>query len=479
MSLLLLSKLRDSLIYKYDYYFQRGDYMSNRFVVIGGDAAGMSAASKARRGNPDLQIIVLEKGLWASYGACGLPYYIKGEIKTLEDLVAIAPEKFREERNIDLRLQHEVTEIDTKNKKLTVKKSDGETTISYDKLLVSTGAKASKPKIDGINSAGVFALRDMESGKKIKEYLEVNSPESALIIGGGYIGMEMSEVFHAHGINVHIVELLSHVLNTFGSEIAEVVEEHIKKYTTLHLEKSIQSIRRTDEGQLSVQVGDKKGEYNITTEMILVAAGIAPEVSLAKQAGIRLGPTGAIATDIYGQTNITDIYAAGDCAEVKNSVTGKPQYLPLALTANRNGRSIGATIAGKISRLTPVPGTAVVKVFKLEVATTGIADIEIARKYGFNPVKVTIDSYSRADYYPGSKSIKISLLADKKSKQLLGASMVGEEGVAKRIDIIATALSGKFTVEQLENLDLAYAPPFSPVWDPVLTAAKVLNGKMS
>ncbi len=168
-----------------------------------------------------------------------------------------------------------------------------------------------------------------------------------------------------------------------------------------------------------------------------------------------------------------------DCAEVKNIVTGKPDYVPLALTANRHGRAIGSTIGGKETPLAPVAGTAVVKVFQLEVARTGITDIEIARKYGFNPVKVTIDSYSRADYYPGSKSIKISLLADKKSKQLLGASMVGEEGVAKRIDIIATALSGKFTVEQLENLDLAYAPPFSPAWDPVLTAAKVLNGKVS
>jgi len=453
--------------------------MDKRFVVIGGDAAGMSAASKARRENPDLQIIVLEKGPWASYAACGLPYYIKGNVSNLEDLVAIPPKKFRQERKIDLRLNHKVTKIDPKNKNLTVKTADKVINLIYDKLLISTGAKALKPRIEGIDSPGVFVLRDMESARKIKEYLENYSPQSASIIGGGYIGVEMAEALSAWEINIHIIELLPHLLNSFGPEIAEVVEKHIKNYTTLHLGKSVQSIQTTDEKKLSVQIGDKKGEDDLLTEMVLVAAGIAPEVALAKEAGIQLGKTGAIATDEYGQTNVPGIYAAGDCAEVKHVVTGKPDYIPLALAANRHGRAIGSTIGGKTTSLAWVAGTAVVKVFQLEVATTGIADTEIARKHGFNPIKITIDSHSRAGYCPGSKPIKISLLADRDTKKLLGASMIGEEGVAKRIDIVATALSGKFTVEQLENLDLAYAPPFSPVWDPVLTAAKVLNGKLS
>ncbi|MFW6148702.1 MAG: FAD-dependent oxidoreductase [Atribacterota bacterium] len=452
--------------------------MKKRFVVIGGDAAGMSAASKARREDPDLEIVVLEKSSWASYGACGLPYYIKGDIGTLEDLVAITPDKFRKDRNIDLRLNHEVSKINPDNKNITVNRKNGETDLPYDKLLISTGARALKPNIEGIDSEGVFTLRDMESAREIKEYIENNSPQSALIIGGGYIGMEMAEALYSRVIDIHIVEMLPNVLSTFGKEIAHAVQNHLENYTKLHLGSSIQSIKISDEGKLSVQIVDKKLNNNIITDMILVATGVAPEVSLAKESGIKLGQTGAIATDGYGQTNITDIFAAGDCAEVKNVVTGKSQYIPLALAANRHGRSIGKTIAGKKTYLAPVAGTAVVKVFQLEVATTGIIDSEIASKYGFAPIKVTIDSHSRSGYYPGSKPIKISLLADQKSKKLLGASMVGEEGVAKRIDIIATALNGKFTVEELESLDLAYAPPFSPVWDPVLTAARVLNGKL-
>jgi len=453
--------------------------MNKRFVIIGGDAAGMSAASKARRENPNLKITVLEKGAWVSYAACGLPYYIKGKVKKLKDLIAFSPETFRKERNIDLRLHHEVIKILHEDKNLVVHSRDGDYKLGYDKLLISTGAIALKPNIVGINSTGVFTLRDMDSGKNIKEYLQKNLPESVLIVGGGYIGMEMAEAFHSQGITVHIVELLPHVLNSFGSEIAKVVEDHIQKYTTLHMGKSVQSIRSIEEGKLSVQVTDKQSENNIVTDMILVAAGIVPEVSLAKEAGIELGQTGAIATNQYGQTNIPDIYAAGDCAEATNVVTGKPNYIPLALAANRNGRAIGSTIAGKATRLVPVAGTAVVKVFQLEVATSGIVDIKIARDNGFNPIKITIDSHSRAGYCPEAKTIKISLVADRESKRLLGASMVGEEGVSKRIDIIATALNGKFTVEQLENLDLAYAPPFSPVWDPVLTAARVLNGKLN
>jgi len=455
--------------------------MQERFVIIGGDAAGMSAASKARRENPDLEIVVLERGNWASYGACGLPYYIKGDIKNIQDLIAIPPEIFREKRDIDLRLNHEVIRISPENKEIVVNTRDGDYKLGYDKLLISTGARAIKPKIPGIDANGIFALRDMDSGKNIKEYLQKNSPASVLIVGGGYIGIEMAEAFHANGLKVYIVELLPHILNSFGTEIAAVVENHLKDYAQLRLGKYVNTITETDTGKLSVQIKDKKSanhEEHILTDMVLLATGIKPEVSIAEEAEIVLGETGAIAVDEYGQTNIPDIYAAGDCAEVKHTVTGQSVYIPLALTANRNGRAIGSTIGGSATCLASIAGTAVVKAFQLEVATTGIIDIDLAKKNGFNPVKVTIDSHSRAGYCPRSKPIKISLMADRKSKKLLGASMVGEEGVVKRIDIIAAALSGKFTVGQLENLDLAYAPPFSPVWDPVLTAARVLNSKL-
>ena len=448
--------------------------MNNRFVIIGGDAAGMSAASKARREDSELEIIVLEKSKWASYAACGLTYYIKGDIGELEDLRAIPPDRFRKERRIDLRLHHEVTRIDPQNKKISIKTNDGYIEIDYDQLLISTGAKSLIPEIEGIQSPGVFALHSMESAARIKQFLHSASPRSVVIIGGGYIGIEMAEALYARGIKVSLVEMLPHVLNSFGSEITEVLENQLQKQVKFYLGETVQNIQPLDRNKLVL----KTDKNQFDTEMVILAVGVTPEVLLAKEAGIRLGSTGAIANDEYGRTNFPDIFTAGDCAEVKNIITGKSDYIPLALTANRHGRAIGKTVAGKPSPLKPVAGTAVVKAFHLEVARTGIVEEKVAEKHGFHPIKVTIDSHSRAGYYPESKPIKISLLADRKSKQVLGAAMLGEEGIAKRIDTVATALYGKFNTEQLENLDLAYSPPFSPVWDPVLIAARVLNKKI-
>ena len=260
----------------------------NRFIVIGGDAAGMSAASKARRENPDLQITVLEKSSWSSYGACGLPYYIKGDIQDLQSLVAISPDKFREERSIDLRLNHKVIKIKPNAKKVITATDNGDMEFDYDKLLISTGARAIKPNIAGVNSSGVFTLHDMDSGRNIKEYLQKSLPESVLIVGGGYIGMEMAEAFHANGLKVHIVELLPHVLDSFGEEIATVVENHLKKYVQIHLGKYVNTITETSPGKLSVHIIDKKQEdYEeyIATDMVLLATGIVPEVTLAKRQG--------------------------------------------------------------------------------------------------------------------------------------------------------------------------------------------------
>ena len=454
--------------------------MRERFIVIGGDAAGMSAASKARRKNPELEIIALEKGDWASYAACGLPYYLKGNVDNIEDLIAIPPEVFREKRDIDLRLNHEVTKIIPEKKKIVVKSPSNETEFNYNKLLISTGARVARPRIEGIDSQGVFFLRGMSDGIKIREYLEKREPKSVLIVGGGYIGLEMAEAFHARGMSVSIVELLPHLLSTFSPEIVEIVERDVKDYARLYLGRRVNSIREIDKDKLSVSIsdGENKNQEEIETAIVLIATGIIPETSLARDTGIKLGKSGAIITDEYGETNISAIYAAGDCTEVKSVVTGQNIYLPLALTANRNGRAVGTTIAGEKTLLSPIAGTAVVKVFQLEVAITGLTDLDAAKEYGFNPAKVTIDSHSRAGYCPGAKPIKISLIADRDSKRILGSSMVGEEGVSKRIDIIATALYSRITVQELENLDLAYAPPFSPVWDPVLTAARVLNGRL-
>ncbi len=450
--------------------------MTETFVVVGGDAAGMSAASKAKRDDPSLDVIVFEKGEWVSYGACGLPYYVKGEIESLDDLVSMEPEAFIEDRDIDLRLGHEVTAIDTDEKTVTVEADGDSFEQAYDSLLISTGARALEPPIDGMDLAGVFTLHSMQEGGAVREFIEEKDPDSVGLIGGGYIGLEMAEAFRGRGIHVELFEMLPHVLDPFGEVVAERVEAHLREESVaVHLDTMVDAIRGS-RGRVTAIEADGE-EYPV--EMVLVGTGIAPNAELAEAAGIELGETGAIATDEYGRTSADDVFAAGDCAEAGNVVTGQPDYVPLALTANRHGRAIGQTVAsGDLHEVGPMAGTAVVKVFDLEVARTGVIDEDEAAAAGFDPVSVTIEAESRAHYYPGGTPITIQMVADAESGSVLGAAMVGREGVAKRIDTVATALHAGMTVDEVENLDLAYAPPFSPVWDPVLTTAKVLNGKV-
>ncbi|WP_135824722.1 FAD-dependent oxidoreductase [Halorussus ruber] len=452
--------------------------MGETFVVIGGDAAGMSAASKAKRENPDLDVIVFEKGEWVSYGACGMPYYVKGDIDELEDLVAITPEEFREERNIDLRTHSEVVGIDREAQTVTVENGEGTYEQEYDDLLVATGARAIEPPIDGMDLDGVFTFHSMESARDVRDTVAGESgekPESVGIIGGGYIGLEMAEAFDARGIDVSVFEMLPHVLAPFGETIAEEVEDHLREQgVSLHLDTLVEEIGGEEDRVAAVETEDD----SYPVDAVLVATGVAPNSELAEEAGIEVGETGAIATDEYGRTNDDNVFAAGDCAEAHNVVADAPDYVPLALTANRAGRAIGSTVGGDPTEVGDIVGTAVVKVFDLEVARTGITDTEEAEQAGFDPVTQVITAGSRAHYYPGDEPITIEMVGDRETGRLLGAAMVGEEGVAKRIDTVATALHAGMTVEEVQNLDLSYAPPFSPVWDPVLTAAKVLSGKL-
>jgi NADPH-dependent 2,4-dienoyl-CoA reductase/sulfur reductase-like enzyme len=471
--------------------------MSDPVVIVGGDAAGMSAASKFKRDAEDREVVVFEKGEWVSYGACGLPYYVKGEVEALEDLVSVTPEAFVEERGIDLRTNHEVTAIDRDERTVTVEGPEGAFEQAYSDLLVSTGARAVEPPLDGMDLAGVFTLHDMNEGAAIRRYLgldtpaldlpamgygevaaeyaDAEDPDAVGIIGGGYVGIEMAEAFAAHGLDVHVFEMLPHTLQPFGPEAAATVEDHLREQgVDLHLDTAVDGMVGDDSVERIVA-----GDDEVPVDLALVGVGVAPNAELAADAGIELGPTGAIATDEYGQTNDEHVYAAGDCAEATHVVTGEPDHVPLALTANRAGRAIGATLAGDPTPVGEIAGTAAVKAFELEVARTGIIDEERAEAAGFDPVSVTITAPSRAHYYPGGEEIEIKLVGDRESERVLGASMVGREGVAKRIDTVATALHAELTVGQLSYLDLAYAPPFSPVWDPVLTAAKVLDGKLS
>ncbi|MDZ7702093.1 MAG: FAD-dependent oxidoreductase [Halobacteriales archaeon] len=466
------------------------------FVVVGGDAAGMSAASKAKRDDPSLEVVVLERGEWVSYGACGLPYYVKGEIQSLEDLVSVTPEQFREERDIDLRTGHDVVAIDPDARTVTAE-ADGETVVQgYDHLLLATGAAAVEPPIEGLGREGVYTLGSMSDGRELREYVAGARAEGDLqqpdrgpacqfletcsgpvgIVGGGYIGVEMAEALAANGFEVHLFQRGARILKPFSEATSERVLEHLgEQAVRVYLGAEVEALDGGDAVE-AVVTGDER----VPVEMVLVGTGVRPRTGLAEAAGVELGPTGAIATDAYRETSVPDVYAAGDCAEATHVVTGEPVHVPLALTANRHGRAVGQTVAGDRTTAGGVAGTAAVKAFEVEAARTGILDHDEAEAAGFDPVSRTIDAKSRAGYYPAGGTVRVTLTADRASGRLLGASLVSEygEGAVHRSHAAVAAVTEGVTVEALANYDLAYAPPFNTTWDPILTAAKVLGGEL-
>ncbi|NGM71462.1 FAD-dependent oxidoreductase [Natronolimnobius sp. AArcel1] len=470
--------------------------MSETFVIIGGDAAGMSAASKAKRDDPDLEVVVFEKGEWVSYGACGLPYYIKGEIQSLAELVSVTPDEFREKRDIDLRTGHEVTAIDPDAKSVTAVHEGGTLEQGYDHLLIATGAEAVVPPVDGVDLEGVYTLGSMSDGKELREYVaRARSNESFQqpdrgpacqyletcsgpvgVVGGGYIGIEMAEALAANDFEVHLFQRGERLLKGFSEETSAAVAEHLREEdVAVYLESDVEDLAGNERVEAVVTDEDR-----VPVEMVLLGTGVRPRTDLAADAGIECGETGAIATDNYCETNSSDIYAAGDCAEATHTVTGESAYVPLALTANRHGRAVGQTVAGRPTAGGDIAGTAAVKAFDLEAARTGVLDHERARDAGFDPVTRTIDANSRAGYYPEDGTVTVTLTADRDSGRLLGASLVSEygEGAVHRSHALVSALEEGASVFNLENYDLAYAPPFNTTWDPVLVAAKVLAGEL-
>jgi len=465
------------------------------FVVVGGDAAGMSAASKAKREDPALDVVVFERGEWVSYGACGLPYYIEGEIQSLEDLVSVTPEQFREERDIDLRTGHGVVDIDPDGRTVTVRSDAGEVVQSYDHLLVATGAEAVAPPIDGLDREGVYTLGSMSDGKELREYVarargegDLQQPDSGPacqfletcrgpvgIVGGGYIGVEMAEALAENGFEVHLFQRGDRILEQFSAATSETVLDHLDEQdVAVYLGSEVRELAGADSVEAVVT-----GDDRVPVEMVLVGTGVRPRTDLAADAGIELGETGAIATDEYRETNLPDVYAAGDCAETEHVVTGEPTYVPLALTANRHGRAVGQTVAGAPAEGGGVAATAAVKAFEVEAARTGVLDHGTAREAGFDPTTDTVEAKSRAGYYPEGGTVQVTLTVDRSSGQVLGGSLVSEygEGAVHRSHALVGAVTEGVTVGDLANYDLAYAPPFNTTWDPVLTAAKVVDGR--
>jgi CoA-dependent NAD(P)H sulfur oxidoreductase len=438
-----------------------------KLIVIGGVAAGMSAASRARSRNPELEILVLEKGQHVSYGACGLPYYLSGEVRDWNDLVVYTPTFFREKRNIDVGLGHEAVEIEPGRKTVhALAPGSAPVAISYDKLVIAAGG-APAETIPGGNLPGVFTCSDLAGTIRLREFLDQKQPKRAAIVGSGYIGLECADAFSRRGMEVSILGRAESVLEGFEPEIGERVEAELSAHG-VRVEKNcaVDAITTASSGD-ALHVHHAAGSE--AAGVVLLATGITPRTELAESAGITLGKTGAIAVDDRMQTNVNSIYAAGDCVETHHLVSGKPVYFPLGTTANKQGRVAGENASGGNARFDGIVGTLATKVFDLEIARTGL-NVAEARAGGFDPVSVTIHSYSRAKYL-GGRALVATLIWDRASERLLGFQMAGDSGIAKRIDSAAVALHARMRVPELLYLDLSYAPPFAAVWEALLIAA--------
>ena len=437
-------------------------------VIIGGNAAGLSAARRARRNDPKLKITVLEKSDVVSYAACGLPYYISDIIKQKNDLLALPLEALVKDQ-IDVLLQQEVVEINPQNR-VVISRSVADGSFEkyyYDKLVLASGARPVVPEMEGVELTGVYTIRSLNAAEQLKQELLTGRHKSAVVMGAGYIGLEMVEALVRQGLKVTLIEQKSQVLPYIDADMARLVEQTLlEKGVTLKTSTTAKRIL----GDTEVTGVETDGGEVIGCSLVILAIGVKPNVELAKKAGINLGSTGAIRIDDHLRTSRLNIYAAGDCAEVKNIVTNKYDYIPLGTTANKQGRVVGDNVSGKRRRFSGVVGTAVVQVFELEVGRTGLTEKE-ALRLGLPVKSVFVKAGSRAGYFPGGSPITVKLIFNFINGRLLGAQLVGREGVAKRLDILATALQQKLTVKQLGELDLSYAPPFAPVWDPVLIAA--------
>lgn len=437
-----------------------------KILIIGGDAAGMSAAEKIRRLRSDYDIQVLERGHYTSYGACGIPYYIGGKIHTLDKLISRTRETFAK-HGINVHLHHEATKILPQKREVLANTPQGEKTFSYERLLLATGAAPIIPPLPGIDLTGVFALRGLEEAKAMQNYIS-KEPGSVAIIGGGYIGLEMAESLKRRGFKVDIFEMQERILVNFEEELAEEIQGVMEeKGIGIYLNTPVEEIK----GEERVN-GVKAGGQDFFCDMVLVAIGVRPMSDLAKDAGIEIGLKGAISVNKHLQTNIPHIFAAGDCIETRNLITDRPTHIPLALTANRSGVIAGENMAGQSTLFRGVLGTAALKIFHLYLARTGLSTRE-AKEAGLETTTVDITSSSRAGYYPGGHRIRVLLILEKGTGRILGGQLLGGEEVGSKIDVLATAITRGMTVEDFFHLDLAYAPPIGPVWDPLLTAARV------
>ena len=444
-------------------------------IIIGGVAGGATAAARLRRLDEKAEIIVLERGEYVSFANCGLPYYIGGVITDREDLTLQTPQSFKARFNIDVRVLNESVKVSPDTKTVTVKNlRTGEIyEETYDNLILSMGAEPIRPNIEGAEGSNVFTLRNIPDTLKIKNYIDAAKPRSAVVIGGGYIGVEMAENLAQAGLKVAIVELADHLIAPLDFDMAADVHRYIKsKGIYLHLNNGVKAINGNS---VILQNGE------ITADMIIMSVGVRPETAIAKDAGIELNVRGSIIVNNKMQTNIPDIYAVGDAVEVEDFITKKPAFIPLAGPANKQGRIAADNIAGCESVYTGTQGSAVLKLFDMTVATTGLNE-KSATAAGIDYDKTYTYSASHATYYPGAAQMSIKALWDKRTLKIIGAQIVGFDGVDKRMDVLATAIRFGANITDLTALELCYAPPFSSAKDPVnmlgFVAENIVSGKL-
>jgi NADPH-dependent 2,4-dienoyl-CoA reductase/sulfur reductase-like enzyme len=439
--------------------------MAERVVVIGGDAAGMSAASQARRARPDLEIVVLEKGRWTSYAACGIPYVVSGAVATLDDLVMRTPQEFRDRLRIDVRIRHEAMGIDLDRRRVEVRDHEHGRTIEvgFDQLLVATGARPIRPPLPGIDLDTVRGVQTLEDADVLLEQAKASGSRKVVVVGGGYIGLEMAEAFLMWGAEVTLLDAAPQVMRTLDPDMAaRILPELERRGVDVRLD-----VKVTGFEPRAVLTADG----SVDADLVVLGLGVVPNSTIAAEAGIEVGVGDAIRVDRRQHTPSEGVWAAGDCAESHHLVSQRPVHVALGTVANKQGRVAGINLGGGYATFPGVVGTAITRICDVEIARTGLAEFE-ATAAGFDHVAVSVDTHSRASYFPGSRPMTVKMVAERDTGRLLGAQIVGGDGSAKRIDTLATAITARMSVSDIVDLDLSYAPPFSGVWDAVQVAAR-------
>ncbi|MYU54255.1 MULTISPECIES: FAD-dependent oxidoreductase [Streptomyces] len=448
--------------------------MAERLVVVGGDAAGMSAASQARRQRkPDeLEIVAFERSHFTSYSACGIPYWVGGTVDGPEALIARSPEEHRA-RGIDLRMRTEVTELDLDRGRVRARDLDEdgrESWTGFDKLVLATGARPRRPALPGIDAPGVHGVQTLDDGQALLDTLATTGGRRAVVVGAGYIGVEMAEALIDRGYAVTVLDRREQPMSTLDPDMGALVHTAMCGLGIETVRGAVVTAVLTDGAGRARAVATEDTEY--PADVVVLGMGVRPETALAAAAGLPLGESGGLLTDLGMRVRGQDaVWAGGDCVEVLDLVSGHTRHIALGTHANKHGQVIGANVGGGYATFPGVVGTAVSKVCDLEIARTGLLERH-ALAAGLQFVTATIESTNHAGYYPGARPMHVKMLAERRTGRLLGTQIVGREGAAKRVDIAAVALTAGMTVEQMTALDLGYAPPFSPVWDPVLVAAR-------